>query len=147
MKSKKPSTSGENLSPDFINTIAAQINAISASPRTNSQRNKIRGRYSKTNLEKNHKKQCKCCGRFGHDISDKAVCYFGAQFYHTQQYLENHPEEMARNASLVHSSDDPMVINSLLRQFDNDATVDEQDIEQVCINQVLDIRAGSGTQE
>lgn len=77
-KSKEPSTSGENPSPNVINAVVAQVNAISSSTRTNSQRNKIRGRYSKTNLEKNHKKQCQCCKRFVHDISDKTVCYFGA---------------------------------------------------------------------
>ena len=146
-KSVEPSTSGDQPSPNFINAVVAQVNAISSSTRTNSQINKIRGRYSKMNLEKNHKKQCQCCKRFGHDISDKTVCYFKALFYNAQQYLENHPDEMTKNASLVNSSDNPMLVNALLRQFDNDKTVDENDIEQVCIKQVIDIRFKSSTQE
>ena len=136
-KSNESTSPAPQINQTLINQISEKVAASQASirsiSRTNNQSRK--GRYSKANLAKNGKKQCKCCSRFGHNIGEDP-CNFTAQLYWSNQYTEKHPEEIKKNAMLYKEYNKASLVNVAVTNFQEDDSADEQDIEQYCIKAV-----------
>ena len=98
--------------------------------------NKASPRPSTPYQRKNPAKQCICCGMHGHciDVKDKKdkkdfqICRIGAQIYNVKQYTDQHPEEMAINATMYREINEPKHVR--LVQLDRNPS--EFELEDEC---------------
>ena len=136
-KSNEPTSIAPQINQTLINQISERVASLQSSTRssTRTSNQSRKGRYSKANLSKNEKKQCKCCNKFGHNIGEDP-CNFAAQLYWSKQYTDKHPEKAKKNAMLYKEYNKASLVNITASTFQEDDSANEEAIEQYCIKAV-----------